>query len=145
MGDAGHGEDLLQNALFKTAVRWRRLRDPSAAEAYVRVVMARDAGHARRRRWVGERPTSTLPERASADASAAVDLTDALARELVTLPREQRVVLVLRYYEGMTEREVADLINCSVGTVKSRASRGLAHLRERGVLTGTDVEPRSGA
>jgi RNA polymerase sigma-70 factor (sigma-E family) len=144
MGDAGHGEDLLQNALFKTAVRWRRLREPSAAEAYVRVVMARDAGHARRRRWVREHPTSTLPEQLTGDASAAVDLTDALARELTTLPRDQRIVLVLRYYEDLAEREVAALLGCSLGTVKSRASRGIAQLRERGVLTGLGVEPRSG-
>jgi RNA polymerase sigma-70 factor (sigma-E family) len=140
MGDAGHGEDLLQSALFKTAVRWRRLRDPHAAEAYTRTVMVRAAGHARRRRWTGERPSGELPEVAAGDAAAGVDLADALARELTLLPAEQRAVLVLRYYEQLAEREVAAVLGCSVGTVKSRASRGLARLRERGVLTGAGAE-----
>lgn len=136
MGDAGHGEDLLQTALYKTAVRWRRLRDPGAAEAYTRTVMVRQAAHSRRRRWSGERPTETLPELPGQDVAAEVDLADALSRELQRLPAEQRAVLVLRYFEQLAEREVAALLGCSVGTVKSRANRGLARLRERGVLTG---------
>lgn len=135
MGDAGHGEDLLQTALYKTAVHWKRLHDPAAAEAYTRTVMVRQAGHSRRRRWSGERPTGTLPERACHDVEAGVDLADALSRELKLLPAEQRAVLVLRYYEQLAEREVAALLGCSVGTVKSRANRGLVRLRERGVLT----------
>ena len=136
MGDAGHGEDLLQTALLKTALRWRRLRDPGAAEAYTRTVMVRQAGRSRRRKWVGERPAERLPEISGADASADVDLADALSRELARLPHDQRAVLVLRYYEQLAEREVAAVLGCSLGTVKSRASRGLSQLRERGVLTG---------
>ena len=145
MGDRQLGEDLLQTSLFKTAERWRRLRDAGSAEAYTRVVMVRSAGHAKRRRWNDERPTSTLPELASADATAGVDLADALYRELARLPFEQRAVLVLRYFEDRPEREVADLLDCSVGTVKSRASRGLEQLRQRGVLTGAPAEPAAGS
>ena len=134
MADAGLGEDLLQAALFKTSVRWKRLRDPGAAEAYTRTVMARQAGHSRRRKWNGELATASLPELAAPDANTGVDLADALGRELTHLPQEQRAVLVLRYYEQLPEQEVAALLGCSIGTVKSRASRGLARLRERGVL-----------
>ena len=137
MGDRARGEDVLQTALFKTAQRWRRLNDPGAAEAYTRVVLVREAGHARRRRWNGERPTELLPEQPTGDASAEFDLADALRRELAQLPYEQRAVLVLRYYEQRPEREVADILGCSIGTVKSRASRGLEQLRRRGVLTST--------
>ena len=140
MGDAGHGEDLLQTALYKTAVRWKRLRYPVAAESYTRTVMVRQAGHSRRRRWSGERPTAELPEVSASDAAAGVDLADALQRELMLLPADQRAVLVLRYYEQLAEREVAALLGCSIGTVKSRANRGIARLRERGVLTGATSE-----
>jgi RNA polymerase sigma-70 factor (sigma-E family) len=140
MGDVGLGEDLLQGALYKTAVRWKRLRDPGAAEAYTRTVMVRQAAHSRRRRWHGERPTAVLPDLPSFDAAAGVDLADALARELTRLPHDQRAVLVLRYYEQLAEREVAALLGCSIGTVKSRASRGIAQLRERGVLTGAGAD-----
>lgn len=140
MGDRALGEDLLQNALFTTATRWRWLRDKGAAEAYTRAVMVRHAGHSRRRRWWGERPTAQTPEQPVPDAADGVDLADALARELRLLTYEQRAVLVLRYYEQRTEREVAELLGCSLGTVKSRASRGLEQLRERGILTGAQVE-----
>jgi RNA polymerase sigma-70 factor (sigma-E family) len=144
MGDRQLGEDLLQAALFKTAERWRRLRDTGAAEAYTRVVMVRLAGDAHRRRWRGERPSAALPENSAADAIGAVDLADALYRELARLPYEQRAVLVLRYFEDRTEREVAQLLECSIGTVKSRASRGLQQLRSRGILTGAP-EPAAGS
>jgi RNA polymerase sigma-70 factor (sigma-E family) len=137
MGDAGLGEDLLQGALYKTAVRWKRLRDPVAAESYTRTIMVRQASASRRRRWTGEHPHADLPEQLTPDAAAAIDLADALSRELVLLPADQRSVLVLRYYEQLPEQEVAVLLGCSVGTVKSRASRGLARLRERGVLAAT--------
>lgn len=139
MGDAGHGEDLLQGALFKTAVRWKRLRDPAAAEAYTRTIMARQASQSRRRKWTGEKPSEVLPEPAASDAAEAVDLADALGRELALLPADQRTAIVLRYYEQLAEREVAQLLGCSLGTVKSRTSRGIAQLRSRGVLTGADA------
>src|SRR5687768_5194361 len=96
MGDRQLGEDLLQASLFKTAERWRRLRDTGAAEGYTRVVMVRLAGDAKRRRWSGERPTAAPPEHSAVDAIAGVDLADALYRELARLPYEQRAVLVLR-------------------------------------------------
>ena len=129
MGDRALGEDLLQNALFTTARRWRWLRDKGAAEGYTRAVMVREAGHSRRRRWWGERPTAVVPESPVPDASHGVDLADALARELALLPYEQRAVLVLRYYEQLTEAEIAAALGCSTGTVKSQAARALTRLR----------------
>lgn len=133
-GDGGAAEDLVQSALAKTYLRWGRLRAPAAADAYTRTVLVRLAMRSRGRRWVGEVPTQQLPERSTGDVFAAVDQADAVSSALARLPREQRAVLVLRYYLQFREVEIADVLGCSVGTVKSRASRALAALRADGVL-----------
>ena len=81
-----------------------------------------------RRSWNGELPTDELPEAAATsvgDAEGRSDLWDAMAR----LPRRQRAVVVLRYFEDLTEAETAETLGCSVGTVKSQASKALAKLR----------------
>jgi RNA polymerase sigma factor (sigma-70 family) len=83
-----------------------------------------------RRRRVDERPTGELPERATGrDAAADLDLHDALWTALSTLPRRQRAMVVLRYYEDLSEADTADVMGVSVGTVKSATSRALATLR----------------
>lgn len=128
-GDPGHGEDLVQAALVKTFQAWRRL-SPEGAEAYTRTVMARAAWKGRRRRWHGELPTGDLPETPVEAPYDDVLRADAVRRLLSTLPDQQRVVLVLRYWAGLTEAEIAHELDCSPGTVKSRASRALAALRE---------------
>lgn len=87
-----------------------------------------------RRRWRGERPAAVLPEVVGRDESAAVDLGDAVHRALSMLPSEQRAVLVLRYYAQLSEAEIADVLQCSPGTVKSRSSRALTALRGSGLL-----------
>jgi RNA polymerase sigma-70 factor (sigma-E family) len=133
-GDRGHAEDLVQTSLLRTYGAWRRLADPGNAEAYTRKVMVRLAGRWRARRWRGERPADRLPEVAAEDGAAAVDLADAVRSALLSLPVTQRSVLVLRFYEQRTEAEIADVLGCSVGTVKSRANRGLAALRTAGLL-----------
>lgn len=81
-----------------------------------------------RRRWNGERPTGDLPERTMPDPDLAErrDLVAALAR----LPRGQRAVIVLRYFDDLTEAQAAAALGVSVGTVKSQASRALRTLRE---------------
>lgn len=128
-------EDLLQTALSKTYGAWRRLRAPQAAEAYVRTTMVRDAARIRSRR--NSRPETLVadpPERLQRHPPAhAVGEADAdeLWAALASLPPRQRAVLVLRYYEGLTEREIADVLGCSTGTVKSQASKALAKLRHR--------------
>jgi RNA polymerase sigma-70 factor (sigma-E family) len=127
-GDAHLAEDLLQAALARTWPHWLRLRD-GQPEAYVRKVMVRLTGSWWRRRWRGETPTAAVPEAASGDVFAAVDERAVLLAALGGLPTRQRQVVVLRYYDDLSERQVADLLGCSVGTVKSQAARGLGKLR----------------
>ncbi len=128
-------EDLVQSALIRTYLHWPLLRSPAAAESYTQTTFVRLALRARRRRWRGERPTAEVPDRAAPDAYAARDDADALRRALGEISPEQRAVLVLRYYLQMTEAEIASALRCSVGTVKSRASRALAALRASGLLS----------
>ena len=139
LGDRGHAEDLVQSALERTYLAWRRLHEAANAEAYTRTVMIRLATRWRRRRWTGEIPTGDLPELPGADPAAGLDEADLLRQALLRLPLGQRAVLVLRYYADLPETEVAAVLGCSVGTVKSRAARGLDALRAAGVrqaLTG---------
>lgn len=128
-GDWGTAEDLLQTALVKTWFTWDRLRDKDAAEAYVRQVMARTFATWWRRKWRGELATGEMPDIASRDPYADVDARHALRRALAELSPRQRAIVVLRFYEDLSEAQVADLLGCSVGTVKSTASRALARLR----------------
>jgi RNA polymerase sigma-70 factor (sigma-E family) len=131
-GDWQLAEDLVQTALAKTYLRWHRLREPGAAEAYTRTVLARACTRAWRRRWRGEVPTEALPERAAYAAPS--DDRVAVARALATLPAAQRAVLVLRFFEDLTEAETARVLGCAVGTVKSRTARALAALRDSGLV-----------
>jgi RNA polymerase sigma-70 factor (sigma-E family) len=137
-GDRHLAEDLLQTALAKTYLRWHRLREPAAAEAYVRRVMVNQLVRWRRRRWTGEVPAAELPERAgdarAADAYGDSDTRAMLRAALATLPPAQRAVLVLRYFEDLTEDETSRVLGCSRGTVKSRTARALARLRELDLL-----------
>lgn len=139
-GTRADAEDLLQTALAKAYVSWRRVRAADSPEAYVRRVMLNARTSSWRRRRVDATPYAELPERAGSDAYAQTDLHDALWRALGTLGRRQRAVLVLRYYEQLSEAEIADALGISVGTVKSQASRALASLRSNAGLSG---DPRA--
>ena len=143
-GDRHLAEDLLQTALAKTYLRWHRLREPAAAEAYVRRVMVTTVSRWRRRFWRGEIPAAELPDRSHehhhADAYGDADTRELLRHALSRLPAAQRAVLVLRYYEDLGEDEVARVLGCSRGTVKSRTSRALATLRDLDLLD--QVMPR---
>jgi RNA polymerase sigma-70 factor (sigma-E family) len=127
--DAQLAEDLLQTALARTWPKWSRLHPDGDPEAYVRRAMINTATSWRGRRWRGEHSTGSLPERPVADEFGAVDERDELASMLGALPARQRAVLVLRYVEDRTEQQTADLLGCSVGTVKSQTSRALSRLR----------------
>jgi RNA polymerase sigma factor (sigma-70 family) len=82
------------------------------------------------RRWSVETPSETLPDHAAEDSGLiAADERDGLVRALAGLPRRQRAVIVLRYYLDLSEQQTADALKCTVGTVKTQASRGLARLR----------------
>jgi RNA polymerase sigma-70 factor (sigma-E family) len=141
VADVGKAEDLAQIALLKTYRAWPRL-DRGSPDAYTRRVMARAAWRAGRRRWRLEVPTPNLPERATADQYGEVDLGDLVRRALRTLPAGQRVVLTLRFLDGLTEVETAELLGCAQGTVKSRCSRGLATLRTMGLLNDEEQPSR---
>jgi RNA polymerase sigma-70 factor (sigma-E family) len=132
--DRGHAEDLVQEALARAYGSWSRLSAAEAAESYTRTILVRLAVRGRRRRWRGEAPTDRPPERAQPAADP--DLAESVRAALAALPAEQRTVLVLRYWEDRSEREIADLLDCPRGTVKSRAARALAALREAGLLDG---------
>jgi RNA polymerase sigma-70 factor (ECF subfamily) len=131
VGDWASAEDLVQVALTKTYLAWRRLNHIDAVEAYVRRVLVNTASSWWRRRWHRERPSALLPERAVPDGTGRYADRDALLRHLRALPVRQRAVLVLRYYEDMSEAETARVLGVSVGTVKSQSSRGIAALRAR--------------
>ena len=131
--DSGRAEDLLQTSLARTWLHWRRLSRDGDPLAYVRKVMVNTAAAWWRRRWRAEVPTSTLPDVETTDSFTATDDRDALRRALAELPHRQRAVVVLRYYAGMSEAETAQLLGCSVGSVKSQASRGLSRFRATGI------------
>jgi RNA polymerase sigma-70 factor (sigma-E family) len=131
VGDRSKAEDLLQVTLLKAYQQWRRIKDPAAAEGYVRRAMVNTATSWWRGRPYRERPVDTLPERGGSDEIAARIEQDAMWQHLQSLPVKQRAVLVLRYYEGMSEAEIADALNISRGTVKSHASRALGSLRRQ--------------
>ena len=126
-GDRGHAEDLLQGVLERTARRWSSIAE--SPEAYVRRALANAATNRWRRRRPVEVAWPPQHEPGGVDPAHAYVVRDALLRGLLTLPSRQRAVLVLRYFDDLTEAQTADALGCSIGTVKSQASRGLARLR----------------
>jgi len=129
-GDWGHAEDLVQTSLVKTYLALPRIRDLGVIEGYVRRVMINTSTSWWRRRWRGEVPTGELPEPQVNPFDGHAEREE-LWRQVLRLPPRQRAVLVLRYYEDLSEAETAHLLGISIGTVKSQASRALATLRAR--------------
>jgi RNA polymerase sigma-70 factor (sigma-E family) len=128
-GDRGHAEDLAQTALAKAYASWPKVRRAEDPDAYVRRILI-NANHRRfRRQRVVERTGQTPAEPAVSDGTAAFDQREALLAALMELPPKQRAVVVLRYWDGLTETQAAAVLGCSVGNVKSQASRALAKLR----------------
>lgn len=131
-GDLGAAEDLLQTALERAYRRWSHVRRHGAPEAYVRRIIVNAATDAwRRQRGRGSVPLDEAHVPAADDAAlAALPGRDALIDGLRRLPAGQRAVLVLRYFDDLTEAETARTLGCSVGTVKSQHARAVARLRE---------------
>jgi RNA polymerase sigma-70 factor (sigma-E family) len=131
-GNRSDGEDLLQAALERLLRHWGRIEGD--AEGYLRRTLYNMAADGWRRRgaWLRKLPLIHAGGRhgPAADAVDAVDLRDALGRALAQLPPRQRAVLVLRYWEELSQAETAELLGCAEGTVKSAAARGLQRLRE---------------
>jgi RNA polymerase sigma-70 factor (sigma-E family) len=126
-------QDLLQKALERVNRRLDQVRDPVALESYVRAAMATIASNDRRRLWRRESPVAVVPERGVADTADYSDTRLAVLGALRALPAAQRAVLVLRFYEDLTEAGTAAALGISTGTVKSRTSRALAALRASGI------------
>ncbi|MGW6744731.1 SigE family RNA polymerase sigma factor [Streptomyces sp. NPDC055025] len=145
-GDRFEAEDLLQSALFSTYRAWDRISDKAAVGGYLRRTMTNLHISAWRRRKLNEYPTEELPETAGdTDAMRGTELRAVLWQALARLPELQRTMLVLRYYEGRTDPEIADILDISVGTVKSSIWRSLRRLREDEVLSfGRDEEESFG-
>jgi RNA polymerase sigma-70 factor (sigma-E family) len=136
--DFAEAEDLVQDCLFRIARRWPRVRKMEHPAAYARTVLvhlALDGGKGRGRRRAELGPASAVHLEASEDEAAIriigrVEASADLLRALGGLPPRQRVALVLRYFEDLSEADVADVMDCSIGTVKSTTSRALDRLRE---------------
>lgn len=129
IGDRGLAEDLLQESLTKTYVRWHKLHDAANADAYVRKVMTNTAISWFRRKSWRERPHDDLLTGVPALPDEDTDGRIWLWGEVRKLPPQQRAVLVLRYYEDLSQAETARILGCSEGTVKSQSSRALKKLR----------------
>jgi RNA polymerase sigma-70 factor (sigma-E family) len=132
VGEAALAQDLVQEALTKTYVAWPRLRDVGNAEAYARRVITTTAlSWFRRKGWNAERTTARPPDRTVADHAETVSTNATLAEALRELPPRQRVAVVLRYYDDLTEAQTAAAMGCAVGTVKSQVAAALTKLRAR--------------
>ena len=129
-GDRHRAEDLLQTALTRAYLRWDRIDEP---EGYVRRTMVNAHTDWWRSKPWREQSTDAVPELPAPDP-ASYEVRDAVLSALATLSGRQRAVVVLRYYEGLSEAEIAATLGCSAGTVKSAASRAMAKLREHPAL-----------
>jgi RNA polymerase sigma-70 factor (sigma-E family) len=130
-GDWALAEDLAQTALARSWPRWERIRRRDDPEIYVRRVMVNTWASWSRRRWRGERPSGTVPDgQAPGDMAAEVAVRMAVRAALGSLTARQRAVLVLRVFDDLSEAQVARVLGCAVGTVKSTMARALGRLRE---------------
>jgi RNA polymerase sigma-70 factor (sigma-E family) len=130
-GGHAQAEDLLQAALVKTAMHWPRIAVVGDPEAYVRKVLYHEHVRSWRRHRNRELPSGAMPDAATGtdEADQAV-LRLVLQQALARLTRRQRAVIVLRYFEDLSEATTAHALGCSVGTVKSQTSHALKRLRE---------------
>ena len=131
-GDRDAADDLLQNTLAKVYRHWGRVASVEQPDAYVRRIMVNE-NNSRWRRFARrlDQAGSDVLEHTQAPAPAGLDRAESLSlwQQVQTLPRQQRACVVLRYYEDLTEAQTAEILGCSVGTVKSHTSRALGALR----------------
>lgn len=129
VGERALAEDLVQSALAKAYRHWDRVTATGSPEASVRRIMVNE-----RRSWWRRNPgrevLGAVPDRGGPDESAGLAERDAVWQAVLRLPPRTRAVLVLRYWEDLSEAETAHILDCSVGTVKSQASRGLRKLQQ---------------
>lgn len=142
-GDCALAEDLVQTALARAYPRWSRIHSDDP-DAYVRKIMVNTWSSWWRRRWRAEVPTGALPDVVAGDQYPDVDRRHAVRGALDGLPPRQRLVVVLRYHQDLSEQQVAGLLGISVGTVKSQAAKALAKLRADGALDEYRTTPAGG-
>ena len=137
-GDRHTAEDLVQTALAKLYLSWDKVHRRELVDGYVRRILVNENNSLWRRPWKRrERASDELPERGFHDTYDE-GLGAAVWEVVQTLPKKARAVVVLRYYEQLSEAETAEVLGISVGTVKSQTSRALASLRQR---TPADLNP----
>ena len=137
VGSASGADDLLQTSLEKAYVHWSRITAMEHTEAYVRRIIANTYVASRRRAWVREEPRDHLPEVSTPGEGATLDR--ALLWPLVcALPARQRAVIVLRYYEDLSEADIATTLGCTPGTVKSQSSAARKSLRRALAAAGVE-------
>jgi RNA polymerase sigma-70 factor (sigma-E family) len=129
--DRGLAEDVVQEVLIRTSKRWDRIGQLDRPELYVRKMIVNEYLSWRRRSWrlLPGGTAAEVDDRVTPDHAGQLAERDALLTELGKLPRRQRAVLVLRYYEGLSDPDIAEVLGCTPGTVRGYASRGLAALR----------------
>ena len=142
-GDPSLAEDLVQDVLLKVQLRWSRVSQADNVDAYVQRMLVNEFV-SWRRRWARIEPRADAGEAlpASADVATAVIERSGLQEQIGRLPRKQQVVLALRYYEGMSDAEIAQTMNCAESTVRAYASRALATLRTRNAGEVTEAGKR---
>jgi RNA polymerase sigma-70 factor (sigma-E family) len=130
-GDWALAEDLVQTALVRSWPRWERIRRRDDPEIYVRRAMVNTWSSWRRRKWRSEHPSGAVPDGpAAGDLAAETAARVAVRGALGRLTDRQRAVLVLRVFDDLSEAQVAQVLNCAIGTVKSTMARAVARLRE---------------
>ncbi|GAA2050463.1 SigE family RNA polymerase sigma factor [Catenulispora yoronensis] len=132
-GDRHHAEDLTQTTLVRVYQGWNRVRASESPDAYVHKIMVRCNASRFRKRRVTEH-LGDPPDNGVADATDQVAHRRALVAALQELPKRQRAVVVLRFWSDLTERETAEVLGCSTGTVKSQTHRALLRLRQHPAL-----------
>ena len=135
-GDHHEAEDLVQTTLAKVYLGWSRIRRLDEPDAYMHRALINNNLSRLRKRRVVQLLTARLPERAGEPGTAQVEQRAQLLDALASLPPRQRAVVVLRYWDDLSEQQVAEILGCSPGNVKSQASRGLAKLRAHRALAG---------
>lgn len=131
-GDPHTAEDLVQTTFAKLYLSWDKVQRRELVDGYVRRILVNESNSLWRRAWKRrETSTDTVPDHPAVTGTPDDGVKAALWQFVQSLPRKQRAVVVLRFYEDLSEAEVADVLGVSVGTVKSQSSRALAALRAR--------------
>jgi RNA polymerase sigma-70 factor (sigma-E family) len=141
-GDRHLAEDLVQETMVRAQLKWRRVAAADVPELYVKRMLTNAYVDARRGSWLRRvvlRADQDERDGVMADPAEQTVSRDYLWRLLVDLPPRQRAALVLRYYEGLADNDIAEVLGCAVGTVRASVSRALATLRLRVDITPTSL------